>query len=66
VPVEGHPQQTEEGISDVIQRARQRRLQRKTAAYAAVAASDKLTSNSAPKTPALLGRQSMLPRDHEG
>lgn len=65
MPVEGPSQQTEEGISDVIQRARQRRLQRKTAASAAVAANDKSFSISAPKTPAQSGRQSMLPGNYE-
>ena len=53
--------QTEEGITDVLQRARQRRLQRRTATHSDAVAGATSSSSLKHIGPASLGTQSMRP-----
>ncbi|CAL5218676.1 g384 [Coccomyxa viridis] len=61
MPAEGRSMQTEEGITDVLQRARQRRLQRRTATHSDAVAGATSSSSLKHIGPASLGTQSMRP-----
>ena len=60
-PVQGRPMQTEQGISDVIHRARQHRLQRRTGLHIDAAAGASSSSSFGQSSPASQGSYSRDP-----